>query len=226
MKKPVIFISIIAFVGVITLSGYTLSISVTYPDFETVGSDYTVSDEVDDLLILSGGSFSSASVKVDWLDIVNTTFDDTGSNYTVTVNLNGDYHPNASLWVYMDINQSDVFIFTSYLGLQLLEGESSVLCTSHLGTYAQENITTIRGNAVIWTFPKINVTELVPNNKSVSEWQILTRVKGDYGTTNYIDLMPNFSTTPPNGIPGYSMLIVALILIVSVLLIFKKDIKS
>lgn len=233
MKKTTICISLFMVIGLLCLAGFSHAAEEGYPGFGTVGDDNALIDNINDIYKSTGGGYESTSTQVGWIDLVNVTFEEGTENYTITAILNENYNNNATIQIDMEINGSAIgptSIYSQYADfyVKVHEGDGSIQLMNSVGHYLPEgNMATISGDQITWTFPIENITNLVFNTKSLSEWRVVVKSSGNAGTESYTDFIPNFSSASPTGdIPGFPLLIVSLISIVSIILIVKKVRKS
>jgi len=236
VKEFAIYIPLISFIGLLLLSNFGCAVD-GYPAYITIGDDNNVVDSTNDLFLYSPTSnFEATSEYIPWLDILNITFETIGTgsdeNYTIVMRLNGDYNNNATIYLWMEVNgtisssesYSNEYNMKQFADfhVRISNGMGYIQLGNSLGTYISHDIAEVKNDLINWTFPKVNITNLIFNTKSISQWKILARSSGEYGSTAYADLIPNFSSsTGTNGIPGYSLLIVGLVSVISVLLAIK-----
>jgi len=234
MKKTTISISLFMIIGLLCLAGFGQAVEEGYPGFGTVGSDKALIDNTNDIYKSTGDGYEFTSTQVGWIDLVNVTFEQGTENYTITAILNDNYHSNATIQIDMEINGSAIgsnSIYSQYADfyVKVQEGDGSIQLMNSVGRYIPEgNMAIISGDQITWTFPIENITNLVFNTKLIPEWRVVVKSSGNAGTESYTDFFPNFSSTssPTGDIPGFSLLIVSLISIVSIVLIMKKVRKS
>ncbi len=217
--------------------------------YETMGDDKEVTDNADDVILVDDvRSFSTESTettdKYPYVDMKTLTIAETGANFTITVGLKDNYNHSATFFaivINLDINGSELSIgtqsyftvnITTISSANLSRTMSSVKCVSSTGTYTQGNISTVSGKTVTWMFPKTNVTELVPNNKSISEWRVeaysfdAPAAPGSYqGAIDEIGIVSGlgFDFDFNFDIPGYPLLFLATISIGSIVILIRKE---
>ena len=224
-KKIALSLSIWCFFGILLFP--LIVYAIDFPPFpetmERVGDDNTVTDQTEDLFIIGSNRYTSVSIVLPWLDLKNITFAETGSNYSISVGLNGIFNASADMRISisLDINNSGTTPDSPYLFLSLSPSQNKVRCQGII-TYEQYNIHTINGKIITWTFPKLNVTNIVINNESIPEWKVFIFSYGDFLGGNYFDFMG----VSRGSIPAYPLIILAIISITSILFISKKIKKS
>jgi len=186
---------------------------------ERVGDDNQLTDQSNDLYREVEDKFTSVSVQIPWIDLKNISFDENGSNYTVTVGLNGNFNVSASMsiYIYLDINSSGLEAKDSYLYLYVSPSSSKVICEG-ISTYEQYDIHTINGEIITWTFPKLNVTDIIPNSNLIPEWKVLVLSWGDFLSTAYYD----FVGVSAGNISAYPLIFFGLISVATLFILLKK----
>ncbi|TXT63336.1 MAG: hypothetical protein BAJALOKI3v1_390030 [Promethearchaeota archaeon] len=182
-------------------------------DMGTVGNDMEITDQTDDLYIQEGDQYVSVPTQIAWIDLKKISFADSGLNYTLTIELNEDFNETSIINIYLDVNNSGLEARNSKLQVSIspfLGGPNSRL--SHEGITIQNGIHTINGNIVSFTFPKLNITDLIPNTRPIPEWRVLVRSQGDSLGTYYFDFI-GFSNPI---ILAYPMVVIFLVSIVSI----------
>jgi hypothetical protein len=111
--------------------------------------------------------------EVAWLDLVNATFETNGTHYSVSFSLNGGYHSNLTLYVYLEINGTEVGLINTFFHVRIIGFNSYVQCQNALGIYADSGIAMLSANMVTWTFPQENITNIIKNVRPISEWKVL-----------------------------------------------------
>lgn len=242
MKKKVIALSFLILASLLVFSSFSTAIF-TLKHEKVVGADHELTDPKDDLDELKDLGLVSTSEEFPWMDIETLNFTEGDGNYTVQMKLLGDYNTsakNVDFEIHLNINESDTEPWNSYFCVSIYTWDNltqcKVRCDTSIDTYQlyydnpeSENID---GNVVSWTFPKENITKLVPNNKEISKWKVGAYSKarimtGEATHTKYVDQVPNSSSDAPSdsnggGIPGFPLLLVGLISVGSILAIAKK----
>jgi hypothetical protein len=228
MKKITIFISFFTIVGILFLA-VPVQAYEGYPAWELVGADNELLDNTNDLYISDSG-FQDSSEQIPALDLINVSFSETGNNYTMLIGLGGDYSDlNATIYLYAEItgDQADnldnqINLRTNsdfYVIIEEVEGEIKKLMVCQ--SIQHQDVAVITGNMINISFPKDNVTSRISSVQDISQWKVLVESYAESGGNTYTDLIPNFGAGP-NGIPGYPLLIVGLISIISLLIAVKK----
>lgn len=235
MKKTAVCISIFMFIGILCLASFSRGTE-GYPDFDVLGADKTITDKTNDLYKYSESGYESTGTQVDWIDLVNATFEEGTENYTITLLLNGDYN-NATIEMFIEINgtvRTEYDSYSSYddIWIKLYKSSGTIENYVHSASalldspYQEWDIATISGKMITFTFPKENISNAIININPISEWRVLIYAEGDLGDTTYYDFMPNYSLPSLPGIPGFPLLMLGLTSLVSILLILRKVRKS
>jgi hypothetical protein len=228
MKKVVIPLSLITIIGLLFLAG-TAHAYDGYPAWETIGTDNTLVDDTNDLY-LSDSGFSESSEQILSLDLLNVSFSETGDNYTMIIELGGDYSIlNASINLYAEITGDQVGSLDNQLSLRtssdfyvkIFENNGEIDRNMICKSIQHQDIAVITGSMINISFPKDNITSEISSPLGITQWKVLVEAFGDSGGNTYYDILPNFGSGS-NGIPGYSLLLVGLISTISLLISVKK----
>jgi hypothetical protein len=99
---------------------------------------------------------------------------------------------------------------------------SQIYCNGAGGYYCKEDIHTINGNEVSWTFPKSEIHTNIPNYRTLSEWKIQGSCGIMLSSEKSIGDLLGFGFGFNTGIPGYPLLFLSLIFLVSVIIVIHK----
>lgn len=232
-KKISFYILLLSLLGISIFPSFVFAgAEPPYPvNMQIIGGDKVLTDQTNDLYREDATQFSLVSVQVSWIDLQRVSFVENGQNYTVAVELNGNYNESADLniHIYLDINNSNLEAKDSYLNINIQSYEnpsfdtvSIVSCNDGINSYAETTIHTISGKTVTFTFPISNITEIIPSIRPISEWKVLIKTRGSFLDTTYYDFM-DINT---ENIPAYSLIIIGLVSSISVFFLFRKFKKS
>ncbi|MBD3196637.1 MAG: hypothetical protein GF317_16395 [Candidatus Lokiarchaeota archaeon] len=230
MKKKSIYLSLFAIVVFLFLA-VPVQAYEGYPSWEIVGTDNALLDNTNDLY-LSNSDFQESSESIPSLDLLNTTFSEVGDNYTILIELGGDYSVlNATIYLYAEITGDQVGNLASQISLRtnsdfyvtIFENSGKIDRNMVCQSIQHQNIAVITGNKINISFPKDNVTSRISSVLDISQWKVLVEAYAESGGNSYTDLMPNFNNLNlPGGIPGYSLLVIGLISMIALLFSVKK----
>jgi hypothetical protein len=185
-----------------------------------IGNDNIVKDQANDLYSIDDDQFIPSSTQIPSIDLKNITVDENGPNFTIAIGFYGDYNESSDsrIEIYFNINSSSSNQEDANLHIYLRQSTSRVRCEG-IREYIQYGIHAINGEIVEWTFPKLNVTDIVPNNKTISEWKVLVMSDVDISFNNYFY---DFLGEDIVNISAYPLFLIGLASIISIALVVKK----
>lgn len=161
-------------------------ITVSSRAFETFGSDKQISDPANDVWkpTWSGTTISGVTKSSQFpaFDIIRLSIDDSGTNYTVTLELGENYNSTAMtenlgsiIILWFDANGTNIVNYSEsffWLSISSFYPTGYVYCYTYKGVLLLDTATTINNQYIIWTFPKTNIIYLIDNIKSIGEWRV------------------------------------------------------